>query len=319
VRKFVVRRLVQIIPTLFFVLLTVFLLMKLIPGDPAAVLLGPGARVQDIERFRAELGLDQPVFSQFVLYVKRVFTGDFGKSLIYKQDVLSLIIERLPTTLLLSVSALFIASIIGIPAGILAATKHDTFLDLSITVFSLVGISIPIFWFGMILIIVFALQLGWLPAVGIGNISNGIWDVVKHIILPSVALGVQSMGIITRFTRSSMLEVLKQDYVRTALAKGLKNRLVLYNHALRNALVPIVTVIGLQLGTLLAGAVLTETVFALPGLGKLMIDAILRRDFLLVQGEVIVIAFIYILVNFIVDRLYALLNPKIRIAYGGSQ
>jgi len=284
VRKFIVRRLLQIIPTLFFVLLTVFFLMKLIPGDPAAVLLGPGARAQDIERFRAELGLDQPVFTQFALYLKRVFTGNFGKSLIYRQDVISLIVERLPTTLLLSVSALFIASIIGIPAGILAATKHDSFVDFSITILSLVGISVPIFWFGMILIIVFALQLGWLPAVGIGNISNGLWDVVKHIILPSTALGIQSMGIITRFTRSSMLEVLRQDYVRTAMAKGLKKRLVLYNHALRNALVPIVTVIGLQLGTLLAGAVLTETVFALPGLGKLMIDAILRRDFLLVRG-----------------------------------
>jgi len=319
VRKFLFRRLLQVIPTLFFVLLTVFLLMKLIPGDPARVLLGPEARPQDIERFRSELGLDEPVITQFAIYIGRVFTGNFGRSLIYRQDVLTLVFDRIPTTLLLSFSALFLAVIVGIPAGILAATKHNTFHDLSITILSLVGISIPIFWFGMILIVIFALQLGWLPAVGMGRLSNGLWDVIRHIILPSTALGILSMGTITRFTRSSMLEVLRQDYVRTAKAKGLNRGLVLYRHALRNALVPIVTVVGLQLGSLLAGAVITETVFALPGLGKLMVDAILRRDFLLVQGEVLMIAFFYILVNFLVDVLYAVLNPKIRSSYRGAQ
>ena len=171
----------------------------------------------------------------------------------------------------------------------------------------------------MILIVIFALQLGWLPAVGMGSMSNGLWDVVSHIILPSLALGILSMGTITRFTRSSMLEVLRPDYVSTARAQGLKKGLVLYRHALKNAMVPIVTVIGLQLGSLLAGAVLTETVFALPGLGKLMVDGILRRDYLLVKGEVLLIAFLYMFVNFTVDVLYALLNPKIRSAYRGAQ
>ncbi|GAK58033.1 binding-protein-dependent transport systems inner membrane component [Candidatus Vecturithrix granuli] len=314
-RKYLLRRLLQVLPTLCFVLLTVFLLMKLIPGDPARVLLGPEARAEDIERLRSQLGLDQPLPIQFGLYVERIVTGDFGKSLIYKQDVLSLIWERFPTTLTLSVLALLFAVILGIPLGILAATKQNTFLDLIITVLALIGISVPIFWFGMVLIVFFSLNLGWLPAVGLGNLKNGIWDVVSHLILPSLALGILSIGTITRFTRSSMLEVLRQDYIRTAMAKGLRARLVLFRHALRNALVPVITVVGLQLGNLLAGAVLTETIFALPGLGKLMVDAIFRRDFLLVQGEVLFIAFVYIFVNLVVDVLYAFVNPKIRQSY----
>lgn len=318
-RKFIIRRIIQILPTLLFVLLTVFILMKLIPGDTAAVLLGPEARAEDIAAYRAELGLDQPVVTQFLLYVKRVLTGDFGKSLIYKQDVVSLIFERFPTTLILSLSALCIAFIIGVPLGILSAIKHNSFSDLLITIISLLGISIPIFWFGMMLILLFSLQLGWLPAVGLGSMSNGLWDVISHLILPSFALAILSLGTITRFTRSSMLEVLRQDYIRTANAKGLKKGKVLYRHALRNALVPIITVIGLQLGNLLAGAVLTETVFALPGLGKLMVDGILRRDFLLVQGEVLFIALVYIIVNLLVDILYAVVNPKIRTSYRGAQ
>lgn len=314
-RKYLLRRLLQVLPTLCFVLLTVFLLMKLIPGDPARVLLGPEARAEDIERLRSQLGLDQPLPIQFGLYVERIVTGDFGKSLIYKQDVLSLIWERFPTTLTLSVLALLFAVILGIPLGILAATKQNTFLDLIITILALIGISVPIFWFGMVLIVFFSLNLGWLPAVGLGDLKNGIWDIVSHLILPSLALGILSIGTITRFTRSSMLEVLRQDYIRTAMAKGLRARLVLFRHALRNALVPVITVVGLQLGNLLAGAVLTETIFALPGLGKLMVDAIFRRDFLLVQGEVLFIAFVYIFVNLVVDVLYAFVNPKIRQSY----
>ena len=289
--------------------------MKLIPGDPARVLLGPEARAEDIARLRSQLGLDQPLLVQFGIYVKRIALGDLGKSLIYKQDVLSLILERFPTTLTLSVLALLFAVILGIPSGILAATKQNSFVDLIITILALIGISVPIFWFGMMLIIFFSLNLGWLPAVGLGDIDKGLWDVISHLILPSLALGILSIGTITRFTRSNMLEVLRQDYIRTARAKGLRARLILFRHALRNTLVPVITVIGLQLGNLLAGAVLTETIFALPGLGKLMVDAIFRRDFLLVQGEVLFIACAYIFVNFVVDLFYAFLNPKIRQSY----
>ncbi|HEY8541820.1 MAG TPA: ABC transporter permease [Pseudothermotoga sp.] len=313
--KYVAKRLLQVIPTLFFVILTVFLIMKMIPGDPAMVLLGPQARSEDIARFRQQLGLDKPVLIQFAIYLKRVLTGDLGNSLIYRQNVLSLILERLPTTITLSLCALLIAIVIGIPSGILAAMKHNSFVDLFVTVLALIGISIPIFWFGMVLIIVFSLQLGWLPAVGLGNPTKGLWDVISHFILPSFALGILSTGTIARFTRSSMLEVLNQDYIRTAYAKGLKRNLILYRHALKNALIPVITVIGLQLGNLLAGAVLTETVFALPGLGKLMVDGIFRRDYMLVQGEVLFIAIMYIFVNLIVDITYALINPKIRHSY----
>lgn len=310
--KYILKRFVQVIPTLFFVILTVFLIMKLIPGDPAMVLLGPQARAEDIVRFRQQLGLDKPILVQFVIYLKRVLTGNLGRSLIYKQDVLTLILERLPTTITLSLCALFIAIVIGIPIGIVAAMKHNSFVDLFVTTLALIGISIPTFWFGMILIIVLSLQLGWLPAVGLGDISKGLWDVASHFILPSLALGILSTGTIARFTRSSMLEVLNQDYIRTAYAKGLKKTLILYRHALKNALIPVITVIGLQLGNLLAGAVLTETVFALPGLGKLMVDGIFRRDYMLVQGEVLFTAIVYIFVNLIVDITYAFINPKIR-------
>ncbi|ABV32644.1 MULTISPECIES: ABC transporter permease [Pseudothermotoga] len=315
--KYIIKRLLQAIPTLFFVILTVFLIMKMIPGDPAMVLLGPQAGPEDIARFRQQLGLDKPVIVQFFLYLKRILTGDLGTSLVYRQDVLSLIFERLPTTIILSICALFIAIVIGIPAGILAAIKHNSFVDLLVTSLSLIGISIPIFWFGMVLIIIFSLQLGWLPAVGTGDFSKSIWDGLSHFILPSLALGILSTGTIARFTRSSMLEVLNQDYIRTAYAKGLRRHLILYRHALRNALIPVITVIGLQLGNLLAGAVLTETVFALPGLGKLMVDGIFRRDYMLVQGEVLFTAMMYIFVNLAVDITYAFINPKVRQTYRG--
>ncbi|MGB9789593.1 ABC transporter permease [Thermotoga caldifontis] len=316
--KYISKRIIQIIPTLFFVILTAFLLMKLIPGDPAMVLLGPQARAEDIARFRRELGLDKPLLIQFLVYVKRVITGDLGVSLIYRQSVLSLILERLPVTIMLSLCALTIAVSIGIPAGVLAAIKHNSLVDLLVTILALMGLSIPIFWFGMILIIIFSLKLGWLPAVGLGDPNKGLWDVVSHFVLPSLALGILSTGTIARFTRSSMLEVLNQDYIRTAYAKGLRKSLILYRHALRNALVPVITVIGLQLGNLLAGAVLTETVFALPGLGKLMVDGIFRRDYMLVQGEVLFTAIMYIFVNLAVDIAYAFINPKIRQSYRGG-
>lgn len=316
--RFALKRFLQMIPTLFFVLLVIFSLMKLIPGDPALTLLGPEASPSDVAAFREELGLNRPLPVQFLTYLRNVARGDLGRSLIYRTDVLTLIAERLPTTLVLSLSALSIAILLGVPLGIFASIHHNGFWDMLITVLALLGVSVPIFWVGMLLIVVFVLNLGLLPSVGLGSWDKGLWNVVSHFILPSCALAFQSVGTIARFTRSSMLEVLRQDYIRTAHAKGLRARLILERHALRNALIPVVTVAGLQLGHLLAGAVLTESIFALPGLGKLMVDAIMRRDFLLVQGEVLVIALLYLLVNFLVDLLYALLNPKIRKSFGGA-
>ncbi|RRD66009.1 ABC transporter permease [Fretibacterium sp. OH1220_COT-178] len=316
--RFALKRFLQMIPTLFFVLLVIFSLMKLIPGDPALTLLGPEASPSDVAAFREELGLNKPLPVQFLTYLRNVARGDLGRSLIYRTDVLTLIAERLPTTLVLSLCALSIAILLGVPLGIFASIHHNGFWDMLITVLALLGVSVPIFWVGMLLIVVFVLNLGLLPSVGLGSWDKGLWNVVSHFILPSCALAFQSVGTIARFTRSSMLEVLRQDYIRTAHAKGLRSRLILERHALRNALIPVVTVAGLQLGHLLAGAVLTESIFALPGLGKLMVDAIMRRDFLLVQGEVLVIALLYLLVNFLVDLLYALLNPKIRKSFGGA-
>ncbi len=316
--RFAFKRFLQMIPTLFFVLLVIFALMKLIPGDPALVLLGPEASPADIAAFREELGLNKPLVVQFVSYIGNVARGDLGRSLIYRQDVLSLILERLPTTLTLSLCALSLAILIGVPLGIFASIRHNSFWDFFITVLALVGVSVPVFWLGMLLIVVFVLHWGLLPSVGLGSWDKGLWNVASHFILPSAALAFQSLGTIARFTRSSMLEVLRQDYIRTAHSKGLRAKLVLGRHALRNALIPVVTVAGLQLGHLLAGAVLTESIFALPGLGKLMVDAIMRRDFLLVQGEVLFIAVLYLFVNFFIDVLYALLNPKIRKSFGGA-
>ena len=316
--RFAFKRFLQMIPTLFFVLLVIFALMKLIPGDPALVLLGPEASPADIAAFREELGLNKPLVVQFVSYIGNVARGDLGRSLIYRQDVLSLILERLPTTLTLSLCALSLAILIGVPLGIFASIRHNSFWDFFITVLALVGVSVPVFWLGMLLIVVFVLHWGLLPSVGLGSWDKGLWNVASHFILPSAALAFQSLGTIARFTRSSMLEVLRQDYIRTAHSKGLRAKLVLGRHALKNALIPVVTVAGLQLGHLLAGAVLTESIFALPGLGKLMVDAIMRRDFLLVQGEVLFIAVLYLFVNFFIDVLYALLNPKIRKSFGGA-
>ncbi|WP_299078224.1 ABC transporter permease [uncultured Fretibacterium sp.] len=316
--RFAFKRFLQMIPTLFFVMLVIFSLMKLIPGDPALTLLGPEASPADIAVFREELGLNRPLPVQFLTYLRNVAHGDLGRSLIYRADVLTLIGERLPTTLALSLSALSLAILLGVPLGIFASMHHNGFWDLCITVLALLGVSVPIFWVGMLMIVVFVLNLGWLPSVGLGSWDKGLWDVVSHFVLPSCALAFQSVGTIARFTRSSMLEVLKQDYIRTAYAKGLRPRLIWERHALRNALIPVVTISGLQLGHLLAGAVLTESIFALPGLGKLMVDAIMRRDFLLVQGEVLVIAILYLFVNFFVDLLYALVNPKIRKSFGGA-
>lgn len=316
--RFAFKRFLQMIPTLFFVMLVIFSLMKLIPGDPALTLLGPEASPADIAVFREELGLNRPLPVQFLTYLRNVAHGDLGRSLIYRADVLTLIGERLPTTLALSLSALSLAILLGVPLGIFASMHHNGFWDLCITVLALLGVSVPIFWVGMLMIVVFVLNLGWLPSVGLGSWDKGLWDVVSHFVLPSCALAFQSVGTIARFTRSSMLEVLKQDYIRTAYAKGLRPWLIWERHALRNALIPVVTISGLQLGHLLAGAVLTESIFALPGLGKLMVDAIMRRDFLLVQGEVLVIAILYLFVNFFVDLLYALVNPKIRKSFGGA-
>lgn len=315
--KLVLKRLIDLIPTLFVVAITVFIITRLIPGDPAAVMLGPQASVDDINALREKLGLNEPLYLQFIHYIGDLLTGNLGFSPNYNQSVTSLILERFPNTLLLAGSALLISLLIGIPAGIISATKPNSVWDYIVMILSLVGVSIPIFWLGVMLVLYFSVELGWLPATGMGSMDQGLGDVIKHLILPSVALSTIPMATFARITRSSMLEVIKQDYIKTARAKGLLEFWVIWKHALKNALTPILTVLGMQISMLLGGAVLTETIFSWPGMGRLVVDAIESRDFMVVQGTVLFIAVIFVVVNLLVDVMYTVVNPRVNLSNKG--
>ena len=300
-------RLLGTVPVLFGVTLLVFLMAWVTPGDPVVAMLGEasqGISRQALEDLRRELGLDRPLPVQYLDYVAGLVRGDLGDSIRSRRPVLAEIGDRLPATIELALAALAIAVALGVALGVLAAVRQRTWVDGAAIAVALVGVSIPVFWSGFLLMMVFALELGWLPASG-----RGTW---QHLVLPAVTVGVSSAAFIARITRGAVLEALAQDYVRTAKAKGLAPRRVVMRHALRNALLPIVTVVGLQLGGLLGGAVLTETVFAWPGVGRLLVDAIVARDLPLVQGSVLVVSMLFILVNLAVDLSYAAINPKVR-------
>lgn len=301
--KYIVQRFLVAIPTLFGVAVVVFLMLRLLPGDPARVIAGVLANEQDVERIREQLGLNQPVGVQFVNFIVRLLHLDLGQSARTSQPVAQEILARLPYTLELAVTAIVLATVIGIMAGVLAATHHNTKVDYLVSAASLFGVSMPVYWLGLMLIVVFAINLKVLPAAGA--------DQPVSFILPSFTLAFFVVGLITRMTRSSMLEVLRQDYVQTARAKGLHEWSVRYGHALRNALLPVVTVVGLQFGTLLGGAVFTETVFGWPGIGQLLVDSIFSRDYPLVQGIVLTFSTMFIGVNLAVDILYAYVDPRI--------
>jgi len=277
---------------------------RLAPGCPALLLVGDDAPPGAVEAIQRELGLDQPLHIQYLRFVGRVLQGDLGYSLRTRRTVVSEIISRYPATLELAGLSLLLATVMGMTAGIIAAVKQNSVYDNICMVGSLFGIAAPVFWLGLMLMLVFSVYLGWLPTVGRGTFS--------HIILPAVTLGAASTAVIARMTRSGMLEIMQQDYIRTARSKGLKEGVVLGKHALKNALIPVVTVIGLQLGGLLGGAVLTETIFAWPGIGRLLVDAIFWRDFPLIQGGVLLIAATFIVLNLVVDVLYTLLDPRIQ-------
>lgn len=318
------RRLLQTGVVLFGVLVLTFTLIHLIPGDPALVMLGTDATPAELTRLRQLLELDQPLPVQFVNYMGRVLHGQFGDSIFQHEPVSKLILERMPATIELAFAALLIAAVLGTVTGIISATRPYSWFDAVSSALALAGVAMPVFWLGMLGILVFALRLGWLPSFGrgiglfpalaqvvtTGNL-DGLVDALRHLLLPAVVLGAFSTAIISRLVRSSMLEVLHLDYIRTARAKGLGESAVLVRHALRNALIPVVTVVGLQMGVLLGGAVIAETIFAWPGLGRLMITSINQRDYPLVQALVFVIAFLVSIVNFVVDLLYAWLNPRI--------
>ena len=312
--RYLLRRLLQLGPVMIGVSLIVFLVLHLTPGDPAEVMLGSQATQEDLTRLRAQLGLDQPLHIQYLHWISHVVRGDLGRSLWMKRPVLSEVLERFKATLLLTASALLLSTVGGIALGIGAATRANSLLDRLSTVASLFGASMPVFWLGIVLMVIFSLWLGWLPASGMFAPygGGGPRDLLAHLLLPAVTLAAASVTIIARLTRSAMLDVLGQDYVRTARAKGATEWAVVVRHALKNALIPIVTVVGVQAGYLLGGAVLTETVFAWPGVGTLVVQGILARDVPLVQGCVLVIAFTFVLVNLAVDVLYAYLDPRIR-------
>ncbi len=311
---YVLRRIAGLAPVLFGISLVVFFLMQLIPGDVAQAMLGLTARPEDVANLREALGLNEPIYVQYVRWLSQVLHGDLGISLQQRTEVLPFVLERFQNTLILTAAATIISLLIGIPAGIVSATRQYSLFDRVSMLLALFGNSMPAFWLGLMAILVFSLRLGWFP-------TGGMWPVVgdrdaltllKHLFLPAVTLGAASAAITARITRSSMLEVIRQDYVRTARAKGLGERSVLTGHALKNALLPILTVVSFQFGFLLGGAVLTETVFSWPGVGLALYNAISFRDYPLVQGGVLIVAVSFVLVNLITDLLYAFVDPRIK-------
>jgi peptide/nickel transport system permease protein len=307
-----VRRLVQLVPTLFLVSVLIFGLQHLLPGDPAMMMAGEDRDPEVIESLRRQYHFDQPIPIQYLYWIGGVLTGDLGQSIRLKLPVLALIVEKLPVTLQLATMAMVIALAIGVTAGILSAVNKNSWIDYVVSVVSLLGISTPNFWLGIMLIFVFAVTLGWLPASGYVSPFEDPWQSLATTIMPAFVLGNAIAGVIMRHTRGAMLQALSSDYVRTARAKGLSERKVVLKHAMRNALTPVITLGALEFGTLLSGAVLTEQIFTIPGFGKLIVDAVLNRDYAVVQGVVLVTATTYILLNLLADIGYILVNPRLR-------
>jgi peptide/nickel transport system permease protein len=308
----ILRRLVATVPVMGVVAIAVFALLHVTPGDPAVIIAGDYATSDDIARIRARLGLDQPFHTQVGLWVSRIVRGDLGTSIFSGLPVATLIGQRAATTIWLTLFAMVISVGIGVPIGVLAAWRKGSWLDRGVMVFAVSGFSMPTFWLGFILVYVFAISAGWLPVQGYQPMASGLWPFLSHLILPALTLSVVYMALIARMTRASMLGVLDEDYVRTAFAKGLAPRGVLVRHALKNASLPIVTIIGIGFALLIGGAVVTESVFALPGLGRLTVDAIVRRDYPVIQGVLLVVSGVYVLINLVVDVLYVVLDPRIR-------
>jgi peptide/nickel transport system permease protein len=311
--RFVARRLLVSAPVLVLVSLLSFAVIWLVPGDPAAVFLDASATPQQLAQMRHQLGLDQPFYSQMLAWYERILHGDLGRSILLNRSVTSAIVERLPVTLSLTGLALAFAGLMGVVAGLLAAVRHGHWADQSVMVLALIGLSVPEFWLGLVLIFAFAVRLHWFPAGDFVPISQSFVGWWRSMALPAFTLAAVQMGFIARMTRSSMLEVLHQDFIRTADAKGLPWSIVVTRHGLPNALVPILTVIGIVTGGLLGGAVVVEQVFSLPGVGRLVIGAVLSRDFPVIQGTLLFVALIYLLVNLIIDVLYAVVDPRVRL------
>jgi peptide/nickel transport system permease protein len=309
---FVIRRLLATIPVLAMVAIFVFLMLRITPGDPAAIIAGDHATTQQIAEIRERLGLNEPVHEQLVTWVGNLLKGNFGESFFFRAQVRDLIEQRVGPTLALATSTIIVTVLIALPLGVIAAWRHGTWLDRLVMAFSVIGFSVPVFVLGYLLIYLFAIRLDLFPVQGYASILDGVWPFLHHLVLPSITLSVIYIALIARITRASMLEVLGEDYIRTAHAKGLSNRVVLLRHGLRNAAVPIVTVIGIGIALLIGGVVVTESVYNIPGLGRLTVDAVLARDYPTIQGVILVFSFAYVLVNLLIDITYTLFDPRIR-------
>ncbi len=310
--KYILKRLLMLIPVILGVTFIVFFILNLSPGDPAAMILGEQATAEALEMKREELGLNDPILLRYFNYMKDLLRGDMGVSYRNSISVWEQVVDRFPNTVVLAIAGILVALLIGIPLGILSAKKQNTIIDNISMVLSLIGVSMPNFWFGLLVVMLFSLKLGWLPSQGMGE---GFVPLLLSLILPALTLGTGSAGTIARMTRSSMLEVIRQDYISTARAKGVDERTVTYQHMLRNALIPIITAVGLQFGSLLGGAMLTETVFSWPGLGRLMVENIKSKDIPMVLGCVVFLATMFTIVNLVVDIIYAFVDPRIKSLY----
>ncbi|WP_062014507.1 ABC transporter permease [Aureimonas sp. AU4] len=308
----ITHRLFGMLVVMLIVVTIVFVIVRVTPGDPAAVMLGPDATQADIAALRSQLGLDRPLLVQYGQYLADVVRGDFGRSIFLDQPVLTALADRAEPTFFLTLFSLLIAVAIALPIGIYAAYRRGSLFDQAATTLAMLAASIPSFWLGLILIQFFAVRLGWFPASGYGGPGASFAERLGHLVLPAVALGIVSSALIIRFTRASMLDVLGDDYVRTARSKGMSETRVVVRHALKNALIPILTVVGLTAALLISGAVVTETVFSLPGVGNLVVNAVLRRDYPVIQGALLVVAGLYVLINFAIDMLYILVDPRVR-------
>ncbi len=309
---FILRRLLATIPVMLVVAVFVFLMLRLTPSDPAAIIAGDNANAEQVAAIRKQLGLDKPMLTQFFIWSGKILSGDFGESFFFKKTVAELIADRIQPTLSLAFFTILLAVLIAVPLGVLAAAKQGTMIDRLVMGFSVLGFSVPVFVIGYLLIYLFAIHLNLLPVQGYQRIELGIWGWVQRLILPSITLAIVYVALIARMTRTSVLEVLSEDYIRTARAKGQIERKVLFRHALRNAAVPIVTVIGLGIALLIGGVVVTESVYTIPGLGRLTVDAVLARDYPVIQAVILLFSLVYVLINLLVDIIYTLLDPRIR-------
>lgn len=309
--KVILKRLLQVIPTLLIVVTITFVLTRMLPGDPVTAMVGDQADPAVMEQIRTEMGLNDSIPKQYLRYLGEVATGNFGRSYYYNQPATAVILDRLPNTLVLSLCSLTISVLLGVSFGVISAIKQYSVWDYLFTVLALIGVSMPVFWLGLMLVLVFSVNLGWLPSFGMGSMAKGAWDFISHMILPCFCLAVIPMATFTRMTRSSMIDAYGSDSIRAIRARGIGEKALIWKHALKNALPSIVTVIGMQLAGTFAGAVLTENIFSWPGMGTMISNAIDNRDYALIQAAVVVVAIAFVVINLIVDIIYMLLNPKV--------